>query len=217
MKGCVIWTIVALVSCASGVLLPYLEGRSNSWWVIPPLLPADLLPLLSLFVACVVVLSKCVRSVVTKCHVVATAWLLFICLTLFVVRLAIRPADIFHRGFHDYAGSVLTADEWRSISRVAQQRLLPEGQLPGPRKNLWNEKEHRVLWSDLCRTTPIQKLDASLMIVVRPEATEVVWGGALAGHRGVIIFTGKPADDRRGRLAATSFVADDIKTFVSTD
>lgn len=217
MKGRVIWTFVALVSFASGLLMPYFEGRSNSWWAIPPLLPADLLPLLLLFVACVILLSSCVRSVVSKRHTVVTAWMFFICLMLFVVRLAVRPADLFHRGFHHYAKTVLTADEWRSISRLAQERLGPEGRLPGPDKNLWDEKEHRALWSDLCGATQIQRLDPSLMIFVRPKETEVVWGGALAGHRGVIILTGKGGDEQRGRLSQTMFVADDITTFVSAD
>jgi hypothetical protein len=217
MKGRVLWTFGALLSFASGLLMPYCEGRSNSWWAIPPLPPADLLPVLVLFVACAVLLSSCVRSVLSRRRVVTTAWLFCICLTLLVVRLGVRPADLFHRGFHHYAKSVLTADEWRSISRVAQERLRPEGRLPGPRKNLWDEKEHRALWVDLCGTTQIQKLDPSLMILVRAQETEIVWGGALTGHRGVVIFTGSPAEDQRSRWSATLFITDDIATFVSAD
>ena len=98
---------------------------------------------------------------------------------------------------------------------MAQERLGPEGQLPGPEKNLWEEKEHRALWSDICGGTKIQKLDPSLVIFVRPEETEVVWGGALVGHRGVVIFTRKGGDDHGAGLSRTIFIADDIATFVS--
>jgi hypothetical protein len=55
------------------------------------------------------------------------------------------------------------------------------------------------------------------MIFVRPEETEVVWGGALAGHRGVIIFTNRRGKIQHGQLSQTIFIEDDIATFVSAD
>src|SRR5437899_3317699 len=115
MKGRVIWTFAALVAFASRLMMPYFEGRSNSWWAIPPMLPADLLPLLLLFVTCVVLFSSCVRSVVSKRHAVATALMFFISLLLFVASLALRPADLFQRGFCHYVRTVLTVDEWRRV------------------------------------------------------------------------------------------------------
>jgi len=207
MKSSFIWTFIALVSFASGLVVPYVEGCSNSLWF-----PGDLLPLLLLFVSCIVLLSGWIRSIVSKRHVVATGLMLLISLLFFCASFMLRPADLFHLGFNHYAKTVLTSDEWRSISRFAQDHLKPEGQLPGPNKNLWNEKEHRALWSELTAATQIQKLDPSLMIFVRPGETEIVWGGALAGHRSIIIFTHK--GDQSPRV---SFIADDIATYISAD
>ena len=216
-RGPAIWVFIAFVSFVSALVIPYLEGRSNSLWVIPPMLPASALPFLTLFVSSVALAWCWIRSVLAKRDAVAVGVMLSLALVLFGTSILLRPSYLFHRGFHQYAKTILTAEEWRSISRVAQEHLGPEGRLPGPHKNLWDEKMHRASWSDLCAGTQIQKLDPSLMIFVRPEETEVVWGGALAGHRGVIIFTRKGGDDQRGRLSQTMFIADDIATFVSAD
>jgi hypothetical protein len=213
-----VWIFIALISFVSSLVIPYLEGRSNSLWVVPPMLPGGALPFLLLFVSSVALAWCWIRSVLAKRDAVAVGVMLLIAVVLFGTSIiTLHSFNIFHRGFRRYAETVLTADEWRSISRVAQERLQPEGELPGPRKNLWDEKEHRALWSDLCGATQIQKLDPSLMIFVRPEETEVVWGGALTGHRGVIIFTGKGGNDQHGRLSQSMFITDDITTFISGD
>src|SRR5260221_14413862 len=113
MKSPVVWTIIALVSFVSKVVMPYFEGCSNSWWVIPPMLPADLLPLLLLFVSCIVLLSRWIKSVVSKRHAVATALMFLVSLLLLSSSFILRSADLFKRGFYRYAVTVLTADEWR--------------------------------------------------------------------------------------------------------
>ena len=210
-----IWISVAFISFLSGLLIPYLEGRSNSFWVMPLMLPASLFPFVLLFVSSVALAWCWIRSVLAKRDVIAVGVMFSLSVVLFATSIILRPSDLFHCGFRHYAKTILTADEWRSISQVAQERLGPEGQLPGPEKNLWEEKEHRALWSDICGGTKIQKLDPSLVIFVRPEETEIVWGGALVGHRGVVIFTRKGGDDHGAGLSHTIFIADDIATFVS--
>lgn len=193
--------------------MPYLEGLSNSLWVVPPMLPASIVPFLALFVSSIALAWCCIRSLLTNRSLLAVSVMLALAVVMFGTSIILRQSYLFHRGFRNYAKTVLTADEWRSISRLAQERLGPEGKLPGPDKNLWDEKEDRALWSDLCAATQIRKLDPSLMICVRPEKTEVVWGGALTGHRGIIIFTGKDGAEQRGGLS----IADDITTFISAD
>ena len=211
------WFLIAVISFVSALVLPYLEGRSNSLWMIPPMLPATVLPFLLLFVSSVALAWCWIRSILAKHDSFAVGVMLSLAVVLFVSSIILRPSYLFQRGFCHYAKTVLTADEWRSISRVAQGCLGPEGRLPGPDKNLFDEKEHRALWSNLCRSTQIQKLDPSLMIFVRPEETEIVWGGALAGHRGVIVFTSKSGNDHQGRLSQAMFIAHDIATIVSAD
>ena len=212
-----VWIFIAFISFVSGLVMPYLEGRSNSLWVVPPMLPASVVPLLALLVSLIALAWCWIRSLLAKRDSLAVSAMLSLAVVMFGISIILPDSYLFHRGFRHYAKTVLTADEWRSIARLAQERLGPEGRLPGPDKNLWDEKEHRALWSDLCAATQIQKLDPSLMIFVRPEETEVVWGGALEGHRGVIILTGKGGDEQRGRLSQTMFIADDITTFISAD
>lgn len=212
MRSAVIWTFIAFVCFVSGLVLPYLEGRANSWWSIPPIIPVDLLPLVLLAVSCLVLLSVWIRSVLSKRHVVATGWMALSSVVFFGASFTVRPADLFQRGFCHYAKTVLTADEWRGISRFAQAHPTADGRLPGPGKNLWKETEHRALWSELAAATQIQKLDPSLMILVHPDETQIVWGGALEGHRSVTIFTQK-----RAPFSGATFIADDIAICLGAD
>jgi hypothetical protein len=212
-----IWFFITLISFITRLLIPYLEGRSNSLWVIPPLLPVDLLPFLFLLLSCIVLLSLWVRSMLAKCPTVAATSMSLTSLLLLAASFTIRPAECFHCGFRDYVEGVLTIGEWRAIAQFAQAHLPPEGKLPGPRKNLWNENDHRALWSALAAATQIQKLDPSLVIFVIPERTELMWGSALVGHRGVVISSAKNETDQRGGLSRTMFVAEDIATFMSAD
>jgi hypothetical protein len=205
-----IWFFIASISFLSNLVIPYFEGRSNSWWF-----PVGLLPPVLLFVSCIALFLFCIRSVVAKRNGLAV--MLFAALLLFGASFAIRPADLFLLGFRDYAKNVLTLDEWRGISRFAQEHLRADGRLPGPGKNLWNEKDHRALWSALVAATRIQKLDSSLMIFVNAESTEIVWGGALVGHHGVVIFPSKNATEHRNRMSRSILIAKDIIVEISAD
>lgn len=216
IRGSVMWTVIAVVSFVSYVWMPYWEGRSNSWWAIPPLLPADSLPLLLLLVACIALLNRCVRSLYFKRRSVATTGMCLIGLLLFYLCFLIRSADTFHRGFSDYARTVLTAEEWRGIARLAQEQLKPQGSISGPGKNLWNEAD-RALWTKFTAGTRIQKLDPRLMIFVSPKSTTIEWGGALTGHRAVIIFTHKNGQLPPNIFGAGTFIAGDIATYISAE
>jgi hypothetical protein len=216
MKNPASWFIAALLSFTAMLVIPYVEGRFNSLWSFPPMLPAVTLPFALLFGSTAALLRGWIRSLRAKRNSIALGAMSFISATLLIGSI-VPGSEFFHRGFTDYSRTVLTVDEWRTIARVAQQRLGPEGKLPGPDKNLWDEEQHRGLWSDIVSATQIQRLDPSLMIFVRPETTEIVWGGALAGHRGVIIFTGKGGEARRSKLPPTAFIAEDIATIVGAD
>ena len=207
--------IVAMISFSLRLAMPYLEGRTNSWWAIPPMLPADLLPPVLMFVSSIVLFSNWIRAAVAKRPALTAASLFFVSLLLLGFSFTVRTADIFHRGFLQYAKHVLTADEWRSISRFAQEHLQPEGRLPGPRKNLWEETEHRKLWSALSAATQVEKLDPSLMILVHPGRTEIVWGGALSGHWGVTVSASQSSENSQDASSNRWRITEDIATVVS--
>jgi hypothetical protein len=208
-----VWILTALISFVSALVLPYVEGRMNSVWVVPPLLPAIAVPLLLLFASCLALLRCWIRSVRARQGGAGGGWF-FLSLVLFAAAILMPRADVFQRGLAHYAKTVLTAEEWRGIARFAQERLPAQGMLPGPGKNLWNETEHRALWTELSAATPIQKLEPALVILVRPDRTEIMWGGALAGHRGIMIFNGKKGEDANSRRSQARFIADDIATFI---
>jgi hypothetical protein len=214
----VIWTVFAIISFILALVMPYCEGRTNSLWIVPPtIIPADILPMFWLFLSCIVLFVLCIRSLLARRHVMITSLMFLVSLLFFCSWFKVRPADIFQRGFNNYAKNVLTAEEWRSIAKFAQTNLPPEGMLPGPRKNLWDVKENGPLWSALCAVTQIQKLDPSLTIYAHTGQTEIVWGGTLVGHRGVIVFASKADAAQDPSNYQTSFIADDIVTFISSD
>jgi hypothetical protein len=192
--------------------MPYLEGRTNSIWIVPPVLPASVVPFVLLVVSCFVLLSAWIRSVMARRNAVAAGLMFLVGLLFLGASFKVRSGDLFRRGFNDYAKNALTADEWRGISRFAQEHLPADGRLPGPDKNLWSEKDHRVLWSALAAETQVQKLDPSLMIFVRPEQTEIVWGGALVGHRAIIISTRRNGGAQRDKSSTDLPIAEDIFT-----
>jgi hypothetical protein len=208
-----VWFVLALISFVAGLAIRYWESRSNSIWMGPSGFPATLFPILLLLVSSIALGWCWLWSVLKKRDAGAVGGMFLLTIGLFVTSFALRPD-----GFPQYVRTVLTGEEWRSLARLAQARLGPEGRLPGPDKNLWEEEKHRALWSEFCGATQIQKLDPSLMIFVRPDETEVVWGGALTGHRAVIIFNnGKKRDVPLGRHTTYTFIADDIMTVVGPD
>lgn len=197
--------------------MPYLEGRTNSIWIVPPVLPASVVPFVLLVVSCFVLLSTWMRSVMARRNAVAAGLMFLAGLLLLGASFKVPTAALFRRGFNDYAKNALTADEWRGISRFAQEHLPADGRLPGPDKNLWNEKDHRALWSALTAETQVRRLDPSLMIFVRPEYTEIVWGGALLGHRAIIISTSRDGGAQREKSPTDLPVAEDIFTSAGPD
>ena len=211
------WSWVAILSFILVMLLPYLEGRCNDVWPSPPMLPSNLLPLLSLLVSCLVLFAGALRAFRDNRDSAVNCGMFVLSALLLATAIRLRPADRYHLGFTNYAQAVLTPDEWRLLSRVAQENLGPEGRLPGPGKNLWDERQHRSKWVALCAATQIKKLSPDLMVFVHPDSTAFAWGGALTGHRGLIVYRGRdPEAQRRGSRGLT-FIAEDIAAFTSSD
>lgn len=199
------WFLLALISFSSGMAAAYWEGPVGS--------PVSIFAFLALLLS-VVALAWCwLWTALKRQGARAVGGMLLVAAGLVVASVPMRPD-----GFPRYVKTVLTTEEWRTLARFAQARLGPEGRLPGPEKNLWNEHEHRTLWSEFCSATPIQKLDPSLMIFVHREETEIVWGGALAEHKAVIISAdGKRLAPPHGRHTTSTFIADDIVTLSGPD
>jgi len=217
MKKNIAWTVAAVAAFASFMVLPYLEGRSNDWWVIPPLIPADLLPPLVLLISCIALLASWLRSLFPpaqptpdKRHRVAKGLLFLLSALLLGGTFFLpAPAQFFHRGFNVYARTVLTPEEWRQIARYAQAHPIPVKDTPGVATNSPSEDEIEALHAALRSETPFRKLDRHPRIWVDGENTDIYWGGALVGHRYVVVMA-HPG----GEKGDTRFVAEDIVTYI---
>jgi len=217
----IVWTIVALVSFVMGLLLPYFEGRRNDWMALVPLpLPADVLPFLLLLVSCVVLASGWIRSIFARRHAVFKSILFFISLLCLVANFRVPSAELFQRGFSQYVRTIMTEDEWRSIARFAQEHLKQGTTFHAPLKlppiNETEEAEQRELWPAITAATQIGRLHPALTIFVDSDRTVIEWGGALVGHRGVIVFAHQGGQLPPGVFSA-QFIADDIATYISAD
>lgn len=114
--------------------------------------------------------------------------MLALSLFLLAVGFFTSRANFFQMGFRHRIKSAISPAELREIARVCSDTLPLDGSLPGPTKrSLWNETEHRATWSALASSTSLGRLDSSMVIFNYAEKVEIVWGGALVGHWGIII------------------------------
>jgi hypothetical protein len=209
--------LISLASLMAALVMPYCEGRSNSVWVIPPLLPAELLPFVLLFASCGALGFYWVRSLVARRHAFAVGLVFLASLLFFGVWFGIDRANLYQLGFRDYAKNALTPDEWRNISRYAQKNMVVGVPFSETSKYLWDQKSYDQFWSGLTNATPIRKLAPSFAIIVRPESTEIVWGGALTGHRGVTITANGNDGFKTRKPPRAMFIAPDIAVGLDSD
>lgn len=214
------WAVVALVCFGLGLLLPYVEGRRNDWMVIPLPFPAGALPIFFLLTACVVLASNWIRSISARRQVVLKGLLFSIGLLCLVADFRVPHAVFFLRGFSQYVRTIMTADEWRSIARFAQEHLKPGTTFHAPLKlipaNETEAAQQRELWPAIKAATPIGRLHPVLTMFLDSDKTVIEWGGALVGHRGVIVFTHQGGQLPPGVFRA-QYVTDDIATYITAD
>jgi len=218
LKVQIILVSVSLLSVGLGVVMSYFEGRSNSLSVIPTFLPAIVVPFLCLFVSCMVLFSLGIHSLYKKQHRIVVWWMFFLSLALCRALFFIDYGAIFARGFHDYAEHVLTPDEWRAISRFAQEHIKPDESISGPGKGLGDDAVNRAIWPQFEAATQIKKLPSKWLISVNSDWTEIEWGGALVGHRAVRVTTTKKVtilSDLPDYLYHPMSIREDIFTYLS--
>jgi hypothetical protein len=199
--------VVIAGSILSVYAINYLEGLKGSPLTLGAF-PAAIVPLLiGLLCLASLVITMLVALIKRRDR---SGVLLFGALgfLLFLLPFVVTQATVFQAGFRARIKSKVTPEEIYQIAD-AVQKILPEGdKLPGPGKSsLWSE-EYRARWDFLVRKTKIDKLDPWMVISKHSRSVVISWGGALAGHWGIIIDSGpdrKPGDIALG-----------IKTFVSS-
>jgi len=194
------------------LVMPYILGRINSDWLALPFLPAVVIPLLLMFFGSVALFAFSIRACLTGLHISATISMFIASVALFLASFEVPKADLFQRGFNDYARTILTADEWRQIAGFAQSHFQPGVRFWGP--YVHESDTNNALLPAFNAATPIQKLGTTYSIFVSPKTTEIFWGGALTGHRGVVVFSGQHPSSQDFNYSDLTFVTNDIATYV---
>ncbi|HEV2455909.1 MAG TPA: hypothetical protein VGY98_16715 [Verrucomicrobiae bacterium] len=180
---------VTVLSFISVIVMAYCEGRANATWIVPPLLPAVVVPIFLLFLSAVVLFFCTVASLGVRGNVSTAASMFSVSLILFVASFFINYPRIYLHGFRNYAKAILTSDEWRRISRVAHAHITPGDSLREP-EEIDEDENQRARWAQFTNETQIQKLGPYVTIYVPdPQTTEIESGGSFFGCRGVVIYS----------------------------
>jgi hypothetical protein len=199
---------VAIATIAS-YAISYFDGRRGMPMSIAGL-PAQIVPMLMSVFCLGSLVVLLVTGLVKGRPVGKTLSALALSLLFVVLGFAVVPAKVFQIGFRQRMRSTVSASELREIARFCHETLPIQTRLPGPGKwSLWNESEHRSHWNALVQATAVGKLDPSLTIFNGTDTVEIVWGGALVGHWGLIIQTDGKTE--------TGDVAEGIRTFISSE
>lgn len=210
---------VSFLSLISVAVMEYFEGRANATWIVPPLLPAAVVPIFILFLSTVVLFFCMVGSLLARGKVAAASLMFLVSVTLFAVSLAINYPRLYLHGFTHYAKTILTTEEWRNISRVAHAHIAPGDSLREPDPDGVDQDESQLAhWGVITNETQIQKLGPYVTIYVPdPQTTEIESGSSFFGCRGVVIYSNTnnmspPEDSVDG---PPLFFAPDIATFTA--
>lgn len=158
-------------------------------------------------------------SFIARRNLKAASLTFFLSFMLIVVSFVINWPRLYLHGFKHYAKTVLTADEWRTISRVAHAHMTPGDSFRKP-EIIDDDENQRARWAQFTNETQIQKLgqdDTIYVNVPDTQTTEIEIGGSFVGVlRGVVIYSNTnnispPEDSLNG---PPLFFAPDIAAFL---
>jgi hypothetical protein len=206
---------VSVFAFISVIVMPYCEGRANATWIVPPLLPAEVVPISVLFLSTAMLFFCMVGSFRVWGKVVAASLTFSVSFALFAVSFTINYPRLYLHGFKHYADTILTTEQWRNISGVAHAHIMPGDSLREP-DEVDQDVHQRARWAEITNETQIQKLGPYVMIYVPdPQTAEIESGSSFFGCRGIVIYAdtnnmSPPEDSADG---PPLFIAPDIAIF----
>jgi hypothetical protein len=185
------------VATVSFFVMEYIDGRYRILLFFIGPLPAKIVPGLIIFFSSILLAALCIVTLAQgKNRRLAFTMLVLSCLFL-APGFVITPPKVFQIGFRQRILATVSPTELREIAHVCSTTISLDGRLPGPGN--WSpadEPEYRETWNVLTSRTSLGKLDAPTVIFNHANSVEIAWGGALAGHWGVIIQkTGSASGD----------------------
>lgn len=168
-------------------LISYIGGRQG-WPLIVGALPAQFIPVIIQLLCLVALVSFFVKAVRRKTAITTMMVGLIIGVVFMIGGCGVKPATPFIAGFKERIREDISPAELRTVARVARSQIPVDGYLPSPSKwSLWTEEDHRQSWTVLTNSTVIGKLPPGVVVSVKNKLVELIWGGALPGHWGIVI------------------------------
>ena len=227
--------MICLLMIAASTTLPlisYIGGRQG-WPLCVGALPAQLIPVIIQLLCLVALVSLFVKAVSRKTAIIPIMVGLTVGLVFMIGGCSVKNETPFIAGFKECIRENISLAELRTVARVARSQIPVDGYLPSPSKwSLWTEKDHRQSWTVLMNSTVIGKLPRGVVVRVGKQDVELIWGGALPGHWGIVIrdvlrsetLTNREGNDwsqrqydvvarKRANGEAAADIAPDIGTF----
>ena len=213
----VVCSAVFVLCLAAFPIIDYVGGRLCSPLAVPPLLPAEVVPLGIALFAAVILVTAVIASLVVRRDRAWTIGALAIVLAATGVFVLCAPhLPGFLHGLRDRFVTKVGYPKMREFAREVSQQgfpLGPEGilQKPGIGGNPVSE-ERQKQWDDLAGRYPfLEWTFGAGTVIVRGGLVELNWGSPLTGHWGFQVAPkGKvgAVEEDRGRVLQ---VADDIQ------
>jgi energy-coupling factor transporter transmembrane protein EcfT len=209
-KPLIICLIIGLLSL-SKYGISYIGGRLNNPWVLFGIIVVFFLILVFLIALIVTLIVVLVSAKRKKAKLSYLFLILFLGIILSSFIFILNTDSVFQSGLRHRILNSVSADDLRLIAQTAKEIIPVNEQIPGPeKKSLWIEEEHRAKWEYLTEKTSINKLDPWFVVYVYENSVDIIWGGALMKHWGIVIY-----DNLDQRDIENTDIAEDIGTFIA--
>jgi hypothetical protein len=207
MKKTIATFIVCMLSAFSIPILSYLEGRFNTVFAIPPMLPAAVVPVLIILICLIIFLFLWQQSFLKRKNRLITSILIGVSILTLFLSYKIMSLPLCGFGLRDYAKNIMSPQDWHILAQQSKEIIGVGSTYYGPQKIIFEKEKHQAKWEQLVSTTKIGKLDAHTMIFVTPVSVEFCWGGALVGHRYIIVYYNENSPLGSGELRMSNGIS----------
>jgi hypothetical protein len=207
MRKSIATFIVCVCAAFSIPILSYLEGRLNTVFAVPPMLPAEIVPILIIIICLIIFLYLWQQSFFMRKNRLITSILVGVSILTLFFSYEITSMGLGRYGLRDYAKNSMSPQDWRIVAQRSKEIIGVGSTCYGPQKNLFEKEKHQAKWEQLVSKTKIGKLDAHIIIFVTPVSAEFCWGGALVGHRYIIVYYNENSPLGSGELRVSNGIS----------
>lgn len=212
----IICGVIYLLCLLALPVINYAGGRACMPLIVPPLLPAEIVPLGIGFVATIYLLGAVVRSLIARRD---RRWTLGVLVVVVAATgafwLGARHLPGFLHGLRDRFASRVGYDRMRQFAEEISQNhplVQAEGILIRPERLASASAEQRQQWNDLVSRYPfLNWRPGAGSVVARGGLVTLTWGSPLVGHWGFQVAPGGEVTDLDSDEGRFLRVAKDIQ------